>query len=487
MLFPMVIRDSAAEAEEQSDRRFLAFIDTLMPVLTHPAQEDSLRAYCTGLCLENGRKSMEPIAANLAPKRTQAAHEALQNFITDAPWSADALLDSVREYTLPHMIAQAPIQAWIIDDTGMPKKGKHSVGVAHQYCGQLGKQANCQVAVTLSVANEDASLPIAYRLYLPKEWADDQERRKRAGVPDDIMFATKQNIALEQIRTARAAGVPNGVLLADAGYGNDSTFRDSLTALDIPYAVGVSNDMTAWPPGITPLPPKKWNGRGRRPTNLRRNARRKPLSVKKIAMSLPAEAYKTVKWREGTSKELSSRFAAVRVRAAQKETKKQRSEEWLIIEWPENEKEPTKYILSTLSDSMDLAELVRIAHLRWRIERDFQELKDELGLNHFEGRKWRGFHHHAALCIATYGFLVAERSRFSPSGRCSVSSTELSANHRSCQSSDHHGAPQSSVITLAKTSSGISNRQTLGAVSMLQAPKPTRNKRSSKRTIAETQ
>jgi SRSO17 transposase len=189
--------------------------------------------------------------------------------------------------------------------------------------------------------------------------------------------------------------------------------------------------MTAWPPGITPLPPKKWNGIGRRPTNLRRNARRKPLPVKKIAMSLPAESYQTVKWREGTSKELSSRFAAIRVRAAQKETKKQRSEEWLIIEWPENEKEPTKYILSTLPDSISLAELVRIAHLRWRIERDFQELKDELGLNHFEGRKWRGFHHHAAFCIATYGFLVAERSRFSPSRHCSVSILELSANHRS--------------------------------------------------------
>jgi SRSO17 transposase len=483
----MAIWDSEADAEEQSDKRFLAFIDTLMPVLTHPAQEDSLRAYCTGLCLENGRKSMEPIAANLAPKRTQAAHEALQNFITDAPWSADALLDSVRKYVLPHMIAQAPIQAWIIDDTGMPKKGKHSVGVAHQYCGQLGKQANCQVAVTLSVANEDASLPIAYRLYLPKEWTDDQDRKKRAGVPDDIMFATKQSIALEQIRAARMAGVPNGVLVADAGYGNDSTFRDSLIALGIPYAVGVSNDMTAWPPGITPLPPKKWNGIGRRPTNLRRTARRKPLSVKKIAMSLSVQAYKTVKWREGTATELSSRFAAVRVRAAQKETKQQRSEEWLIIEWPENEKEPTKYILSTLPDSIDLSELVRIAHLRWRIERDFQELKDELGLNHFEGRKWRGFHHHAALCIATYGFLVAERSRFSPSGHRAVSISPFSANHRSRESSDNHGTPQPGLFTLVETSSGISTRQTPGTVPMLQAPQPTRNKRSSKRTIADTQ
>jgi hypothetical protein len=303
----------------------------------------------------------------------------------------------------------------------------------------------------------------------------------------DLRIAPRNAVMPRRMRDGRRIAKPHFVRNR-RHIKKHAVFDRFLSAInvDIPYAVGVSKDMTAWMPGIIPLPPKKWNGKGRRPTNLRRNARRKPLSVKKIAMSLPAESYQTVKWREGTSKELSSRFAAVRVRAAQKETKKQRSEEWLIIEWPENEKEPTKYILSTLPELLDLTELVRIAHLRWRIERDFQELKDELGLNHFEGRKWRGFHHHAALCIATYGFLVAERSRFSPSGHCAVSIPELSANHRSRQSSGHNGTPQSSILTLAEAPPGISNRQTLGAVSMLQAPEPTL-KHSSKRTVAKTQ
>jgi SRSO17 transposase len=424
---------------EDSEKRFLSYLDTLIPVLTHPAQEDSLRAYCTGLCLLEGeRKSMEPIAAKLAPKRTKAAHRSLQGFITDAPWSADALLDAVREYALPNITAQSPIEAWIVDDTGLPKKGKCSVGVAHQYCGQLGKTANCQVAVTLSIANEHVSLPIAYRLYLPEEWANDPERRKSVGVPDAISFKTKPSMALEQIRAAHAAGIPCGVLLGDAGYGNDTMFRDELTAMGVPYALGIRGDTTAWQPGVEPLPPKKWSGRGRRPTKLRRTARRKPLAVKKIAMKLTAQAYQTVRWREGTAKELSSRFAAVRVRSAHGETQTQRAEEWLLIEWPEGEKEPTKYLLSTLPSSIEISELVRIAHLRWRIERDFQELKDELGLDHFEGRTWRGFHHHAALCIATYAFIASERGRFSPYAGPAIAIAELSGNYRSKQSSHHY-------------------------------------------------
>jgi SRSO17 transposase len=431
----------AAEIQEaeESEKRFLSYLDTLIPVLTHPAQEDSLRAYCTGLCLLEGeRKSMEPIAAKLAPTRTKAAHRSLQGFITEAPWSADALLDAARDYALPNITSQSPIEAWIVDDTGLPKKGKCSVGVAPQYCGQLGKTANCQVAVTLSVANEHVSLPIAYRLYLPQEWANDPERRKQVGVPDTIGFKTKPTIALEQIRAAHAAGIPCGVILGDAGYGNDTTFRDALTAMGLPYALGIRDDTTVWPPGMTPLPPKKWSGQGRRPTNLRRNARRKPLSVKKLAMNLPAQAYQTVQWREGTAKALSSRFAAVRVRSAHGETHTQRAEEWLIIEWPEGEKEPTKYLLSTLPASIELPELVRTAHLRWRIERDFQELKDELGLDHFEGRTWRGFHHHAALCIATYAFIASERGRFSPSAGPTFAIAELSANHRSNRYSNHY-------------------------------------------------
>jgi SRSO17 transposase len=405
------------QGDEESKERFRDYLDYLAGVLTHPAQQDSLRAYCIGLLLEADRKSIEPIAARLAPLRVSSARQALQHFIANARWSDEKLLARVRRYAFPAITKHALIAAWIVDDTGIPKKGKHSVGVAHQYCGQLGKQSNCQVAVTLSIANEHASLPIAYRLYIPADWANDPVRRKRAGVPYEISFVTKQQIALQQIRAAQSAGIPSGVVMADAAYGNDTDFRDELTLLGLVYVMDVQSNTTVWPPGVKPLPPKPWTGRGRRPIALRRDAEHKPVSVKALAMSLAPEKYETVEWREGTAGVLSSRFASVRVRAASGETHTQRDEEWLLIEWPTSEKEPTKYKLSTLPISASLKELVQSAHLRWRIERDFQELKDEFGLNHFEGRSWMGFHHHASLCIAVYGFLVAERGLFSPSSR----------------------------------------------------------------------
>jgi SRSO17 transposase len=399
-----------------SENRFRAYLNYLVSVLTHPAQEDSLRAYCGGLILAV-RKSMEPLVAFLAPAHVEAAHQAIQHFITDARWSADRLLEAVREYALPALTQHAPIQAWIIDDTGMPKKGEHSVGVAHQYCGELGKLANCQVAVTLSIANEHASLPIAYRLYLPQQWADDPERRKNAGVPEEIEFTTKPQIAIEQIRNAHAAGVPVGTAIADTAYGNDTAFRDQLTKLGIPYVLSVQGTTTVWAPaGAEPLPPKSWKGKGRKATRLQRDADRRPISVKQLAMNLPTQAYETVEWREGTAGVLSSRFAAVRVRAAHGAKRRQRAKEWLLVEWPQGATEPCKYWLSTLPKTTTRTELVQTAQLRWRIERDFQELKGELGLNKFQGRKWRGFHHHAALCIAAYGFLLAERGLFSPPG-----------------------------------------------------------------------
>jgi SRSO17 transposase len=359
---------------------------------------------------------MEPLVAFLAPAHVEAAHQAIQHFITDAQWSEERLLEAVREHALSAVTQHAPIQAWIIDDTGMPKKGEHSVGVAHQYCGELGKQANCQVAVTLSIANEHASLPIAYRLYLPEQWANDPERRKSAGVPEEISFATKPQIAIQQIHNAHTVGVPLGTLLADAAYGNETAFRDQLTELGIPYVLAVQGTTTVWPPGVEPLPPKAWKGKGRKATRLRRDAYHRPVSVKELAMNLPAQAYETVEWREGTAGMLSSRFAAVRVRAAHGAKRVQRAKEWLLIEWPDGALEPCQYSLSTLPKTTTRKELVQTGHLRWRIERDFQELKGELGLNKFQGRKWRGFHHHAALCIAAYGFLLTERGLFSPPG-----------------------------------------------------------------------
>jgi SRSO17 transposase len=267
------------------------------------------------------------------------------------------------------------------------------------------------------VANDYASLPLAWRLYLPEGWANDRARRAKAGVPEDVVFRTKPEIALEQIRTALSSGVPSGVVLADAGYGVDTAFRSALTAIGLSYIVGIQSSTSLWSPGMGPLPPKAWSGRGRPPSLIRRDPGHKPVAARQLAQTLPESAWRVVTWREGAKGPLTSRFAAVRIRPAHRDHWRSapRPEEWLLIEWPKGESEPTKYWLSNLPQDMALATLVDMAKLRWRIERDYQELKQEIGLGHYEGRGWRGFHHHATLAIAAYGFLVSERSPIPPS------------------------------------------------------------------------
>jgi SRSO17 transposase len=276
------------------------------------------------------------------------------------------------------------------------------VGVAHQYCGQLGKQANCQVAVTLSIANDHASLPIAYRLYLPQEWAEDAERRKKARVPEEIEFKTKPQIALDQLRAACATGVPRGVVLKDSSYGSNSALRAGVSELGLRYVVGI-------------IPTIKVQA------VLRRGKLGKRMSVKRLARRLPKDAWQTITWREGTNNVLRSRFARVQVHTAPIRRAAERPEETLLIEWPEGAAEPTKYWLSTVDKNISFRALVDLAKMRWRIERDYQELKQEVGLGHYEGRGWPGFHHHATLSIAVYGFLVSERETIPPSGSgCSI-------------------------------------------------------------------
>jgi SRSO17 transposase len=400
------------------EERFDDYVERLGDTLGHADRRGPLRAYTTGLLLPGERKSVEPMAARVDPFRVGAAHQSLHHFVAKAGWDDAALLAAARAYALPALLERGPVRAWIVDDTGLPKKGKLSVGVARQYCGQLGKRENCQVAVTLSVATEQASLPIAYRLYLPEAWAGDPARRAMAGVPEEVEFRTKPAIALDQIGQALADGVPPGVVVTDAGYGNDTDFRDGVTAQGLPYVAGIQGTTSLWPPGAGPLPAKPRSGRGRPPKRLRRDPEHQPLAAETLAAGLPAGAWKVVTWREGTAGSLTSRFAAARVRPAHGDTTRSepRAEEWFLAEWPEGESEPTKYWLSTLPEAATLEELVATAKLRWRVERDFEELKQELGLGHFEGRGWRGFHHHASLCIAAYGFLVAERCRFSPPG-----------------------------------------------------------------------
>ena len=400
-----------------SESRFACYVEGLVRVIGHADRAQPLRDYCTGLILPCERKSVEPLAAVTAPSRVAAQHQSLLHFVGEGRWSDELVLAKVREMVLPKIEQEGPIEAWIIDDTGFPKKGRHSVGVARQYCGQLGKEDNCQVAVSLSIANHHASLPVAYRLYLPQDWADDGDRRRKAGVPADICFQTKHEIALDQVRWACEAGLPRGVVLMDAGYGNNSELRADISALELSYVAGILSNVTVWPRGTGPLPPKLWSGRGRPPKLLQRDAKHRPVSVKELALGLPKRAWRRVEWREGTAEPLSSRFASVRVRVARRDFKRSESwpEEWLLIEWPKGESEPTKYWLSTLPESTALQRLVYFTKLRWRIERDYQELKQEVGLGHFEGRGWRGFHHHATLCIAAYGFLISERETIPPS------------------------------------------------------------------------
>ena len=385
----------------------------------HEDRHAPLKNYCKGLLLPGERKSIEPMAARLDAENVQPMRQSLHHLAAKAPWSDETLLDKVRKQVLPAMQKQGPVVAWVVDDTGFPKKGKHSVGVTRQYCGQVGKQENCRVAVSLSVATWSSGLPIAYRLYLPKEWADDTERRERTEIPGEVEFQTKPEIALDQIRAAAAANLDRGVVLADAAYGINTEFREGLSKLKLPYVVGVQSSLTVWEPGKQPLPAKPRGRMGRPPQLLQRSANHQPVSVKQLAMSLPSGAFREVTWREGTERKLRSRFAAVRGRPAHRDYEKAepRAEEWFLIEWPRNEAEPTRYWISTLPRDTPLKALVKMAKHRWIIERDYQELKQELGLGHFEGRNWRGFHHHATLCVAAYGFLVAERNRFSPSAR----------------------------------------------------------------------
>jgi SRSO17 transposase len=353
----------------------------------------------------------------LLHRHVSAKHQSILHLVGEAPWSDEAVLGKVRELVLPSIERQGPIEAWIVDDTGIAKKGTHSVGVARQYCGRLGKQDNCQVAVTLSIANHAASPPIAYGLYLPEAWANDQTRRNKAHIPKQTAFKTKPQIALDQIRAAHAAGIAPGVVLADAGYGVNGGFRAGVTALDLPYVVGVQSTFTVWPPGQEPLPAKPWNGHGRKPSRLNRDLEHQPVTVKELALSLKKTAWRTLTWREGSNTPLTSRFSAVRLRPASRDYNRTKPHpvEWLIVEWPNGEAEPTKYWLSTLPKDTPLQDLVDKAKLRWRIERDYEELKGELGLAHYEGRGWRGFHHHATLCIAAYGFLICEREAIPPS------------------------------------------------------------------------
>lgn len=405
-----------ARRQLSEEERFADYLDRLSAVVGHSDRVPPLRAYLTGLLLPGERKSVEPMAAKIDPRHVRARHQSMHHFVANASWSDEAMLRVAVQYALAQMERHGPVSAWLVDDTGIPKKGRHSVGVARQYCSILGKQDNCQVVVSVSLANAVMSVPCFYRLYLPASWATARKRRAVVGVPKQIRFQPKWRIALAGIDQVLAEQLPPAPVVADAGYGDTTEFRDQLTARGLGYIVGIKAGTSIWRPGQEPLPPKPWCGRGRSPKRLQRSAEHRPVTVGELAADLPRRAWRTVRWREGTRGMMKSRFAVQRVRPAHRDTMRREPhpEEWLLLEWPRGEPEPTKYWLSNLARETTLDELVWLAKLRWRIERDYEELKGELGLDHYEGRGWRGFHHHGALCIAAYAFLAAERARLSP-------------------------------------------------------------------------
>jgi SRSO17 transposase len=328
------------------------------------------------------------MAATLDPVNTRSKHQALHHFVADSPWSDQRILDKAWQWVEAH-IPTGEQRYLIVDDTGIPKKGTHSVGVSHQYCGQL---------------------------YLPKSWSEDRDRCDVVGVPEDIRFSTKSQIALSQLQQCHERGIAHGIVLANAAYGNDHSFREGLDALGLSYVVGTKSNTSVWGPGVHPIKPTLTKDQGRQSIRFKYTEGHRPESVKTIAMDLKDSAWQYFEWRSGTNDILGGWFTALRVRVAHRDNTRGtlRAEHWLLVEWPEEEEKPTRYWLSNLPKSTSLKHLVYTAKMRWHIERDYQELKDELGLNHYEGRNWRGFHpggdpHHATLCITAYAYLVAQR------------------------------------------------------------------------------
>jgi SRSO17 transposase len=398
------------------DRELTEFIGAMVEGMGRTERREALGAYLTGLLLDGERKSIEPMAARLVddPAEIQAMRQRLQQAVVIASWADEEM----RKRLALKLDAELPgVEALVVDDTGFPKKGTHSVGVTRQYSGTLGRVDNCQVATSLHLAGESGSGCIGMQLFIPEAWANDARRRETAGVPAEVRFQKKWEIALDQIDDALRWGVGKHAVLADAGYGDAPEFRKALRQRGLRYVVGIQGDHRVWPPGNLPRPPENKPGTpGRHRTFWSADA--DPVKISAAARHLGRDGYSIVRWREGSRGKQVSRFAAMWVQSAEN-CRKGRGRtptepEWLLCEWPDGEKEPTKFWLAAFPKTTSLVALVRFAKLRWRVERDYQELKQEIGLDHYEGRTWRGFHHHATLCSAAHGFLALRRALFPP-------------------------------------------------------------------------
>jgi SRSO17 transposase len=387
------------------ERRFQEYVEDLGAVVGNDARRRGLSDYMTGLLLPGERKSMEPIAERLESGNVSRRHQAIQHFVSEASWKDGPVRERVLGRVVPVMQKRGAIEHWIVDDTTLLKSGQHSVGVAIQYSGLVGTTANCQSLVSLSLATEAASMPVACDLYLPEEWACDRKRRLHAGVPPHLTFRTKIEMALDQIRHAVAAGLPRGIVLADAAYGGARSFRDALRDLALSYALGIESNTT-----VVPVIAPGHAAASDRSVKVQAGAVR----VDVLAGEWEPQDWRTVSWREGSAGQLSGRFAARRVQVAPTRHRDHLdAEEWLIVQDAEAPGD-RRFWLSSLPADTPIEDLVRHAKGRYRVEQDYRELKQEVGLAKFEGRGWRGFNHHVTLCLAAYGFLVSERSLFPP-------------------------------------------------------------------------
>jgi SRSO17 transposase len=387
---------------ERCRKRMDQFLTDLVEPIGRSERRHWAAVYVRGLLLDGERKSIEPLAARLPDGNVQA----LQQFIGQSPWEWDAVWERLGK----RMTAELePESAWVVDDTGFPKQGSHSVGVSRQYSGTLGKTGNCQIAVSVHHVGEEGNAPLGWRLYLPESWANDEQRRLDAGIPAEVVFRPKWELALDIIDQIRGWGLADRVVLADAGYGESTEFRQELEQRQLRYIVGVAPQVGVWlePPQPTLLKPLH---KGRPPSALHYGDQR-PLSAKTVAQQ--AKGWKMIGWREGSRGRLRSRFWAGRVQPSHgfHEGKPPLTEVWLLVEWPESEQEPTKYFFCDLPADYSLRRLVRLAKCRWKIEQDYQQLKEELGLDHYEGRSWQGWHHHVTLVMMAHAFLTLETLR----------------------------------------------------------------------------
>lgn len=399
-------------ALKRLDRELTAFVETLTAGLGRSERRTAMGLYITGLLLDGERKSLEPIAARLVDEAAQieAMRQRLQQCVVVSAWDEATVFARLAQ-TLDRELPE--VTAFVVDDTGFPKKGRHSVGVARQYSGTLGRTDNCQIATSLHLAGERGSGCIGMRLYLPEHWTTDRARCRAAGVPETVTFAPKWQHALDLLDAALAAGVRRHVVLGDAAFGEVTAFREALTTRGLAYVLRAPGTLVVWPPGTRFAVPARRATTGRPRSTRRPTAPASPRTLAAVAATL---RHRRVTWREGSRGRQASRFAAVRVTIAHRhaEGASPGPEVWLLSEWPRDERAPTKYYLSSLPATTSLRTLVRFGKLRWRIERDYQELKGELGLDHFEGRSWNGFHHHVALCAAAHAFLARRRALFPP-------------------------------------------------------------------------